>query len=76
MKIRLILIALAFAAVPAPPASAAFADQRSFFHPLGFWGNDYFVAQRQIYPRFFYAPRDPAMESSGDGGWILHERNR
>ena len=56
-------------------ANAQLADKRSFMHPLGFWSNNYYVAQREIYPRFIYAPRDPAVEWYSSGGWLLHERN-
>lgn len=56
-------------------AHAQLADQRSFLHPLGFWSNDYYVAQREVYPRFRYAVPNPAMDWPGHGGWVLHERN-
>jgi len=75
MKIRLVAASLILAAGFAQPASAQLADQRSFLHPLGFWSNNYFVAQREVYPRFRYAAPDPAMEWSSHGGWVLHERN-
>jgi hypothetical protein len=74
MKFAIALVVTAASlAFTALPAGAQLADQRSFMH--GFWSNNYFVAQRQVYPRFTYAPRDPAMESAGYGGWVLHEQN-
>lgn len=68
-----LIVAAASLAVTASPASAQLADQRSFMD--GFWSNNYYVAQREVYLRFTYAPRDPGMESAGYGGWVLHERN-
>jgi len=68
----------------ASTANAQIADRRSFLHPLGFWSNDCYVAQREVYPQirqpgiktanfgFFTAP--DAMEPS-QGGGVQHERN-
>jgi hypothetical protein len=56
-------------------ANAQLADKRSFMHPLGFWSNNYYVAQREVYPRLIYAQPDPYVDWSSEGGWVLHERN-
>jgi hypothetical protein len=72
----LIFIAMAASIVMfGSAASAQIADKRSFLHPLGFWSNDGFVAQRRVYPRFHYASPRPDMEWPGHGGWVLYERN-
>lgn len=57
----------------ASPAGAQLADKRSFMHPLGFWSNECFVAQKRVYPRIIAARHYPADPASG--GWVLHERN-
>lgn len=76
MSIRFtVATAAALTALIASPASAQLADKRSFMHPLGFWSNDYYVAQREVYPRFIYASPDPYADWSSEGGWLLHERN-
>lgn len=61
-------------------ASAQLADKRTFFY--GFWSNDVYVAQRQVYPpvwktgypvpvRYVF----PDLGWYSDGGGVLHERN-
>jgi hypothetical protein len=79
MKIHFTLaITAALTATLASPVSAQLADKRSFMHPLGFWSNNYYVAQRRIYPpalavAIYYA--DPELLGTSAGGGLLHERN-
>lgn len=79
MKITLSVAGAALAfAFTASPASAQFADQRSFMHPLGVWSNDRVVAQRNAYPRraiatFWYA--EPEWRWPAAWGWVMHERD-
>lgn len=85
MKIsRIIAAGALFCVTMGSAANAQIADRRSFLHPLGFWSNDYYVAQREVYPqiwqpetknaefRFFTAP-GPFDYSQGGG--VQHERN-
>jgi hypothetical protein len=77
MKIHFAIAATALA-ILASPADAQIADKRSFMHPLGFWSNNYYVAQRRIYPpalavAIYYA--DPELLGTSAGGGLLHERN-
>lgn len=73
MKAKIFVSLLIGSALFASAANAQLADKRSFF--WGFWSNDYYVAQKEIYPRFHYAPRDVLTADPSSGGWILHERN-
>lgn len=79
MKLSLIVAAAtASLLILTSAANAQNADKRSFFHPLGFWSNEGFVAQPQIYPRRLRVPHydsDPEMSSPHNGGYVLHERN-
>jgi hypothetical protein len=81
MRISLTVTALAFLVSLHSAADARFADQRSFFHPLGFWSNDGIVKQRKVYHpqwKFDAAPErypHPGYEWGGSGGGVMHERN-
>ena len=58
-------------------ADAKFADKRSFMHPLGFWSNEGYVKQREVYPRRYrnWVELAPYDADPCCGGGILHERN-
>jgi hypothetical protein len=79
MRIRFTIVsAVALTALFALPAGAQLADKRSFMHPLGFWSNNYYVAQKRIYPRALFIPAryaDARILWSSEGGGLLHERN-
>lgn len=77
MRIFVLTIATSMAMLAS--ANAQIADRRSFLHPLGFWSNDGFVAQKKVYPRtkgtvsvwyFFDFQQGPI-----PGGYVLHENN-
>lgn len=57
----------------ASSADAQLADKGSFFH--GFWSNNCYVAQREVYPRVRYSPEHYYPDDPRRGGWVLHERN-
>jgi|GEM_PF-2793013 len=82
MKTSLTVAAAATLVILTSAANAQLADKRSFFHPLGVWSNEGFVAQRQVYPprwkfertaQAYYA--DPDLQWNSNGGGVLHERN-
>lgn len=85
MKIARLAVAGALLCVTmASAANAQIADRRSFLHPLGFWSNDYYVAQREVYPQIrqpetrtvefgFFAAPGPYDYSQGGG--VQHEWN-
>jgi hypothetical protein len=78
MKVSLRAVIVLAAVVFASAANAQMADKRSFFHPLGFWGNDGFVAQREVYPRgastVLVIEPSPYTDPCCGGG-LMHERN-
>jgi hypothetical protein len=80
MRISVIAAAAALLLMLGSAASAQLADKRSFFH--GFWSNEGFVAQRQVYPPIWKTGHFPArdilhrdVDWNGEGGGLLHERN-
>jgi hypothetical protein len=79
MKIHFTLaITAALTATLASPVSAQLADKRSFMHPLGVWSNNYYVAQKRVYPRALVVPAyyaDAEVLWSSEGGGLLHEIN-
>ena len=76
---RLVIAAVMLIAF-ASAADAQIADKRTFFH--GFWSNDVYVAQRQVYPPLWKTGHpvpvryvSPDLDWNSDGGGVLHERN-